>query len=292
MGTSSSHSGPGDGPGLLPSWATGNGDISVPAGDAADVDASDSASEDSQSNNAQQTPLTPVSAPTTPKYWQSAKSGMTRFARSGGGSAGLRPAGSGYVRAKGGARKAALSSTSGRAASSYIGGFLSSAVKSGVQQALGSVGLLDVVGQSTDYVLTRLVDALAPSGASKEEAAARRATVEVLEFLYETVIGENGELSALEQMDQETVEEAVTRSVSGYIYNRWLDELGLSIEKGAVSEAAAVRLEREVKEYVESCVGLELDSKKVIEINWGGREGRQIIDKVYRDAYALLEVGA
>ena len=87
------------------------------------------------------------------------------------------------------------------------------------------------------------------------------------------------------------MEEAVSRSVSGYIYNRWLDELGLSIEKGAVSETAAVRLEREVKEYDESCVALELDGKSVIEVDWGRREGRQIIDRVYRDAYALLETG-
>ncbi|MCH8146077.1 MAG: hypothetical protein IIA55_15305, partial [Gemmatimonadetes bacterium] len=51
------------------------------------------------------------------------------------------------------------------------------------------------------------------------------------------------------------------------------------------------RLEREVKEYVESCVALELDGKSVIEVDWGGREGRQIIDRVYRDAYTLLETG-
>jgi len=173
-----------------------------------------------------------------------------------------------------------------------VGGFLSSAVRSGIQHALDSIGLREVVGQSFDRVLARLVDELAPAGSTKEEAAARRATIEVLEFLYETVIGEDGDLSALEQMDQETVEEAVTRSVSGYIYNRWLDELGLSIEKGAVNEAVAVRLEREVKEYVELCVALELDGKSVIEIDWGGREGRRIIDRVYRDAYALLEVGS
>lgn len=292
MGTSSSHSGPGDGPGLLPSWATGEGDAGAPAGSGGDVDTNDSAEgDDGQSDASQPTGPTPV-APTPPKHWRSAKSGMTRNVRSGRGGAGLRSAGSGYVRAKGGSRRAASSATSGRAASRQVGGFLSSAVRSGIQHALDSIGLREVVGQSFDRVLARLVDELAPAGSTKEEAAARRATIEVLEFLYETVIGEDGDLSALEQMDQETVEEAVTRSVSGYIYNRWLDELGLSIEKGAVNEAVAVRLEREVKEYVELCVALELDGKSVIEIDWGGREGRRIIDRVYRDAYALLEVGS
>lgn len=133
---------------------------------------------------------------------------------------------------------------------------------------------------------------IAQTRVARLRAAARYATIEVLEFLYETVIGEGGNLSALEQMDQKMVEEAVTRSVSGYIYSRWLDELGLSIEKGAISEVAAVRLEREVKEYVEACVTLELDGKSTVEIDWGGREGHGIIDRVYRDAYALLEAGS
>ena len=93
-------------------------------------------------------------------------------------------------------------------------------------------------------------------------------------------------------MDSGAVEEAIERSISGYIYHRWLDELGLSIEKGAVSESAAIRLEREVKEYVTSCVSLELRQSSVLDINWNGPEGRRIIDRVYRDAYALLEAGS
>lgn len=214
---------------------------------------------------------------------------MTRYATSGGRSDRLKSAGSGYVRAKGGSRRAASAATSGRSTSRHIGSFLQSAVQSGARQALESVGLRDTVGQSAERVLARLVDALAPSGATKEEAAARCATIEVLEYLYEEVIGEEGDLAALEQMDRETIEAAIKRSVSGYIYNRWLDELGLSIEKGAISEATAVQLERDVREYVESCVSLELGDKTALDIDWAGREGRRIIDRVYADAYALLE---
>ncbi len=292
MGTSSSHSGPGDGPGLLPSWATANANNDVPASAGGDIDANGAAAGNDSHSDAAQPTDRPRVAPAPQRYWQSAKSGMTRYARPGGNSSrGLRVAGSGYVRAKGGSRRAAVLATSGRVTSGNVGGFLSSSVRSGVQQTLDAIGLSDVVGQPFDYVLSRLVDALAPAGSTKEEAAARRATIEVLEFLYENVIGGGGDFSALEQMNEETVEEAVSRSVSGYIYNRWLDELGLSIEKGTVNEATAVLLEWEVKEYVESCVKLELNSRSVIEVDWSGREGRQIIDRVYRDAYSLLEAG-
>lgn len=297
MGTSSSHSGPGDGPSLLPSWASGGGNV---GGDGNGDDggsgpgSGESPGDDGKEADSGQAPgATGIgAAPTT--HWRSAKSGMTRYARSGGGGggSGARSAGSGYVRAKGGSRRAAAAATSGRAASRHVGNFLSSAVRSGIQQALASVGLKDVVGQSSERVLARLVDALAPAGSTKEEAAARRATIEVLEFLYERVIGEDGDLVALEQMNQETVEEAIERSVSGYIYNRWLEELGLSVEKGAVTEEKAVRLEQEVKTYVESCVALELGGKTPLDIEWGGRDGRRIIDQVYRDAYAVLEAAS
>lgn len=217
---------------------------------------------------------------------------MTRYAGTGGGSSNsgrLRSAGAGYVRAKGGARSAGTSATSGRASTGRLGGFLSSAVGSGVRTALESVGLRDFVGESAETVFARLVDKLAPSGATKEEAAARRATVEVLAFLYDTVVGEDGDVSALEGLDTDTVERAVEQSVSGYIYNRWLDELGLSIEKGAISEANAIRLEAEVREYVASCISLELGGKSVLDVNWNDAEGRGIVDRVYRDAYAVLE---
>lgn len=291
MGTSSSHYGPGD-RSLLPSWAVGDEDAVSPDGDAGDLNPNDSADgNDGQADATQPAETGPVEQE-PPRYWQYAKSGMTRYARSNGDAERLRSAGSGYVQAKGGARRAASSATSGRSASRQVAGFLSSVVRSGIQQALDSIGLSDIVGQSSDRVLARLVEALAPAGSTKEEAAARRATIEVLEFLYENVIGEEGDLGGLEQMNQEMVEEAIMRSVSGYIFNRWLDELGLSIEKGAVSESAAIRLEREVKEYIKACVALELNNRSVIEIDWGGREGHQILDRVYRDAYALLAAGS
>lgn len=297
MGTSSSHSGPGDAPGLLPFWATEGGNTDVAPGAADDADGNvgpegDTAGDEGTATDAEQ-PAGPAPSPSPPPgNWRLAKAGMTRYANSGGGAARLRSAGSGYVRAKGGARRATSSATSGRSASRQIGNFLSAVQRSGLQQAADSIGLRDIVGQSSDHVLARLVDALAPAGSTREEAAARRATIEVLEYLYETVIGEDGDLRALERMDQETVEEAIERSVSGYIYNRWLDELGLSIESGAVTEAAAVELERDVKEYVESCVALEIGDKSAVQVDWAGREGRQIIDRVYRDAYALLEAGS
>lgn len=290
MGTSSSHSGPADGPGLLPSWATDGGAEGVGAATepAANSDGADSVDPSGVEPDSTVGAATPV--PT--RNWPNAKSMMTRYAGSGGGGSNngrLRSAGAGYVRAKGGSRSAAASARSGKATTSRVGGFLASVVGSGIRGALESIGLRDVVGQSSERVFARLLDKLAPSGSTKEEAAARRATVEVLSHLYQRVVDDGGDIASLEGMDAEAVEHAVELSVSGYIYNMWLDELGFSIEKGAVSEAAAVRLEAEVREYVKSCVSLELDGRSVLDISWDGPEGRGIVARVFRDAYSVLE---
>lgn len=292
MGTSSSHSGPGDSPGLLPKWALAPEETSGSPdqeGDQSDGDETgDDGIIDSESN---QNPIPTQSQTLIPtRHWQTAKAGMTRYANSGGGASRLRSAGAGYVRAKGGARKSASSAITGRSSSRNLGGFLSTLAGSGIRQAFEKLGLGDVVGQPSDRVLARLVDALAPAGSTREEAAARNATIETLEYLYETVVGTDGDFTALESMDAATVEDAIERSVSGYIYNRWLDDLGASIEKGAVTEAIAVKLEREVRTYVVSCVKLELGDKKILNIAWDQREGQQLIERVYRDAYSLLEI--
>lgn len=293
MGTSSSHSGPGDGPGLLPKWALDGGGVPTPPEGGEDQNGEEGIGEGSRTDSEQpsQPGTPPVNASTPPRHWQTAKAGMTRYARSGGGRSGLSSAGKGYVRAKGGSRKSASSAHTGRTSSRSLGGFLATAVRSGVRQAFESLGLGDVVGQSSDRVFARLVNALAPSGSTREEAAARSATIETLQYLYETVVGESGDFTALESMDSASVEDAIERSISGYIYNRWLDDLGASIEKGAVSVVVAVRLEREVKMYVESCVKLELGDKEIIKISWDKREGQEVIERVYRDAYAILEAG-
>jgi hypothetical protein len=70
-----------------------------------------------------------------------------------------------------------------------------------------------------------------------------------------------------------------------------LQKLGNCIERKAVSEIEAVKLEGEVKIYVRDLVNLELDSRNILSIDWNGDEGRQMIDSLYEDAYSLIEEG-
>ena len=121
-----------------------------------------------------------------------------------------------------------------------------------------------------------------------EEAVARKAVNDVLRELYKEC-DESGGLEALDDLSSERVTDALEQSVAGYVYERWLQELGLSIERGEVSEAKAVSLEREMKGFLRATVQLELEDKNVLAIDWAGTEGRQLIDALYLDAYSMLE---
>ena len=282
MGTSSSYGGPSDKPGLLPSWALPDG------GDAQPPSAEPESPPDADAGDEQ--PTTPQPQSTTPNLWSNAKSSMSRYAK-GGERSQLSRAGSNYTAAKGGSRKAASSAISGKIISSGLGSLLSSFSQRGISTGLESVGLGSMVGDSADKILSAISNQIAPSGASLEEEAARMAINDVLAWLYENFITEDGDISALEHMSVEDIDITILRSVGAYIYQKWLQELGKCIEKGAISETAAIKLERDVKEYVLERLNSKMQNKDVANTDWAGKEGMKIINDLYKEAYSILEAG-
>lgn len=270
MGTSSSYGGPRDTSRLLPPSARPG-------------------SEESTSDRKGQEPgAGSARASRGAGSFNGAKAQMTRFARSGGGRGGARGAGKSYVRARGGSRLAARAAVSGRAGTRRVGAFLADVVNRGVEAAGRALGLAGVVGRRAEVVFAEIANALASSGATLEDAAARRATDEALYAVYRRVEAAGGDLAALDVLDSEAVREAVENSVAGYVYHRWLQELGERIERNAITATAAAELEREVKDYVSEIVKLDLASVDVLGVDWQGEEGAAIVEALFADAYALL----
>lgn len=278
MGTSTSNSGPSDRQPLLPSWA-------LPPDTGNDEESNDG--ENKSPDNGDQQDDSPL--PTPPVTWQMAKSSMSRFASSGERNS-LSRAGRHYVGAKGGRSAAAQAASTGKSVALKVGGFLSMVAKAGISTALNEIGLGHMVGRSASEVLATLIDVLAPAGATLQEAAARKAADDVLEKLYEEYIAKTGDIAALESLDKQHITSAIEASVAGYIYNLWLDELGLRIEAKAFSPLQAVSLERDVRVYVRERVKLELSGQDPVSIDWNGPAGRNIIDIVFQEAYGFLEV--
>ena len=290
MGTSSSYGGPTGNNPLLPDWAQ-DGDAAPPSPpqeseeDGPDGDNGENATEDQSSNNEQ-----PSQAPVrNPVNFRGAKSSMTRFVSGGGGSGGVARVGRNYVGARGGSRRSAKAATSGRASTGRLGSFLSSVANRGISAAARELGLGNLAGRTASEVFAAIANRLAPSGSTLEEAAARRAVDDALFSLYKQYDLANADISSLDQMDTDAIRSAVESSVSAYIFHRWLQELGDRIEENAVSADQAVLLEREVRDYVTQTVQLDLKDVDVMTLDWDGPEGNRIVERIYQEAYGLLE---
>lgn len=283
MGTSSSYGGPTGTSALLPPWAQPNGDV---------PDGSDGDPNQPDDNGAGQTngDSPKPAEPPTPIHtnFRSAKGSMTRFAGSGDGRAARRAARA-YVRSRGGARGAATAATAGRAATGRLAGFLANVVNAGAETATRMVGLARIIGENADTAFAAIANALAPSGATLEEAAARKAVNEALCILYTKYDLEDGDLGKLDALDADTVAEALRASVVGYVYHRWLEELGRRIEQRAVTPHEAVQLEKQIRDLVTEAVKLDFSTVDPLNVDWNGAEGRRIVERIYQEAYAVLE---
>jgi len=305
MGTSRSNGGPGDRTPLLPAWALpggapppplppdepdgdGDGDNSFP--DTADTGSDDAGDGDALDNSSSEDHPGASAAPPSGR-WQAAKRMLTQSARAGGDRANVSAAGRAYVRAKGGSRAAANAAVQGRTTAAHAARFLGTLASGGLAAALDAIGLRNFIGRNAEVVFAAIANAIAPPGATLEEAAARRAADEVLARLYDERIGEDGDTAPLERMSETDVAEAVRGVISAYVYERWLEELGKSIESGAVSPAEAVKQEREMKLYVRDIVQLDVSNEDVLAFGRDPAHGQAVIQRLFDEAYAFLEDG-
>lgn len=292
MGTSSSYGGHKDTSHLLPSWARQSSDIDsnstdtgIPPDDGQMVqDIPENSISDNQDTQVQN------NESQYQRKWRYAKKVMSYYASRGSEQRSPIEAGRAYIRAKGGAQKAAQSVISGKSTARNLANFFATTARSNISQGLNLIGLGHLIGKDVDTVFSGLIDALSDNGEDFDENIARQAIEDALTSFYEQC-SENQNFESLEHLTPEQLKRAIENFVSGYIYKRWLQELGNCIERKAVSETEAVKLEVEVKIYVRDLVNLGLDSRNILSIDWNGDEGRQIIDSLYEDAYSLIGEG-
>lgn len=291
MGTSKPYGGAGSPP-LLPPWATGDGSPQPPGNPSPDGNENGGPTPAPPVPPLQQSPPPlpsplPLPAPRlTP--WTPAKRAMGNFAK-GGGAHNLGNAARNYVRARGGAKSAARAASGGRQTTASLGGFLSGVASRGIVEVVRELGLAAVIGQPVEIVLTEITNRLAPEGTTLEDAVARRAFNETLAAVFEKYGVEQDGLTKLNALDAEGVREAIEMSIVSYIYQRWLQELEIKVEERAISEREAVRCERDVRIFVRDAVSVDMAGKNLLTLRWNDREGREIIERIYQQAYSTLE---
>jgi len=296
MGTSSSNSGPRGKTPLLPKWAQGGGQGASPGSPAPPPPDAGNGDSPPPKPNPKAVPdevQAPQPAPPLlPKLsgapWTLARRAMTSAVKAGATVAGLRTAGRRYVSAKGGAKKASSTASAGRATTARIGNFVSDIASRGFNEAARAIGLESTVGRKVDVVLAEVINAIAPTGTNNDDAIARRAASETLRELFEKHGVEQAGLDVLNAMTPGDVTDTIELSVAAYVYERWLFDLSQKIEQNAVSEADAVKLERDVKDFVKGLVKLKLNGTQALKLDWKGADGKKFVQEIYDAAYKLL----
>ena len=278
MGTSSSFGGPKGRPLLLPPWA----DEESGDNDQNDNDESegDNSKESDSSENPEEDKLS--------GNYLGAKKSLSRYVNGDSGYS-VRNASKSYVRSLGGSIKATRSSSSGKKVALAFGGFLGNVAKNGISQTLRDLGLSDLLGEPAGVVFAGIVDAIAPSGASNEEADARQAIIDALDLLYDKYELADDDINKLDSLSESDVREAILNSIKAYIYERWLQELSLCIEKNSLTPGEATRKETEIKEHVNSAVDFDFEDRDVLNMEFTKGGGKNLIENIFQEAYQTLE---
>jgi hypothetical protein len=276
MGTSSSYSGPSGRPPLLPPWALDPLPLPLPT----------PPNPDELDNSPSETPSIPFPAPPIPSIsWRSPRQAMGKLA-SGNGDIGK--CSRSYVSASGGASGIASSAVSGRRSTTKLGGFFSNVASSGFTVAAEKLGLTNLVGLNVNAILAALIRVLAPDGAMREEAIARKAIIETLVTVFEKFDVGNQGIEALNAISPEGVLEILCTSITDYVDIRMQEELINRVERGAISEHDANMYADQIKGFIDANIQLDLSGMDVLRMDWDGAEGKEFIDRQYERAYRLL----
>ena len=281
MGTSSMYGGPGGGPPkkdpLLPK------DFDPQTPDPPQPDSDPESQDDQDSEEEQQEDIQREASPDYPVpevNWQSAKTAMSKFVS---GSAGnLAGAVSGYVKAHGGGRSASRSMPSGIRTTTGLSRFVNRVATSGFRETLTGYHI-EYEGKSATEILTQLIAVLAPSPVTREDAIARKALVVTMEQLYDFL--EEQDMDIME-MDAAGLNFIVPCYIKSFIYERLLNDLGSRVESADISPDQALKIEAELKEYIDAKVEIVLKGKDFSANEFNTQE----VESLYNQCYTAMEI--
>lgn len=289
MGTSSMYTGPSGNP-LLPNDFddttnpdSQNGDDNSQEQENNNTDGD--SGEDNESNLNDENSSNNQDSNNNENNWRNAKNFMSRYAS--GTSRNYKRAISSYVKAHGGSKHAAKSASSGIRSTSGLGQFLSSSSTQGIRETLSQYNV-EYEGRTAKEILTDVINRIAPVPVTKEDSVARKALLRTMEVLYEKLDDENNDITTLEKIDKELLNEMIPIQVESYIYERIINDLGSRIESKSTSPADAISKEKELKEYINSKVETTLKDKDFSKIDFNNTMNKEV-ENLYEQCYKVME---
>jgi hypothetical protein len=217
--------------------------------------------------------------------WTTAKKNMSKYAS--GTSTNYKRAVSSYVKAHGGAKNAAKSSSSGIKSTVGFGQFLINSSNQGIRETLTQYKI-DYEGRTAKDILTDVINQIAPIPVTKEDSVARKAIIRTMEVLYERIDDENKDISTLDKIDKELLNDMIPIQIECYIYERIINDLGSRIEINSSSPADAINKEKEIKEYINSKVETTLKGTDFSKIDFNKNVSKEV-ESLYNQCYKVME---
>lgn len=192
--------------------------------------------------------------------WQTVKSDMSKYIKSGGTYGTTRHIAKQYVKAAGGSSRMASQSYSGRKAGGNIGSFFSGVVNNGVESTFESLGI-QYVGKSVGEIFSRLVDVIAPNSNTKEDIVAKEATQMALSRVYDYVEANEMDVKCIDNMPQELMNGVLKEYVGSYIWITMMNDLGSRLEMYISNSEDAFAMECEFKDMIMGIVDVKFDKQ-------------------------------
>jgi signal recognition particle GTPase len=299
MGTSSMYGGPNRSPLLPPDFNDGDENSDNPNPQNKPEQKPEESKPDGENkptdNNPSENPNENESAPqesssNNPQYtsWRPAKYSMSKYASGNGGSNGKRNAVSNYVKSHGGSQNAAKSAKSAIRTTISIGDFFGGVKQKGITQVLKDFQI-PIEGRKPKEILNDIVNVLAPTPDLNDDSVARKALVNTMSIIYEIFDDEKKDISLLDSLDSDISKVLITKYIETFIYERLIHDVGSRIEKKAENSNAAAKIEKELKEYIETKVSTTLKDKPLSIINSETKNVNVLVEGLYQQCYKVLE---
>lgn len=223
--------------------------------------------------------------------WTPYKRAVTSFARHGGGPGHERAQRvlARYVAARGGA--GALSGGSGAAAAAGagqgVGGLAAGIAADGLTPTLERLGLGNLVGKDRWALLDGLMEALGGDGGTLEDKSVLSAVIGALDALFPEDADSYEELEAV-TLDGDGVRRLVEVFVAEWAYYEMAPTLAERLTH-IEDPAEAQRRDEELRQMIADVVRIEVGGRDLLEVDWAGQEGRELVETVIADMYSLIE---
>lgn len=299
MGTSSMYGGPNRSPLLPPDFNDGDGNSDTPnpqnnpeqKPDENKLDGENKPADNNPLENPHETkPSTQESSFNFPQYlsWQSAKTSMSKYASGHSTVNGKKNAVSNYVKSYGGSHNAARSSKSAIRTTINIGDFFGGVPQKGIIQVLKDFQI-PTEGRKPKEILNDIVNILAPTPDLNNDSVARKALVNTMSIIYENFDDEKKDISLLDSLDSDISKVLITKYIETFIYERLIYDVGSRIEKKAENSNTAAKIEKELKDYIETKVSTTLKDKPLSIINYRTKNVNVLVEGLYQQCYKVLE---